>query len=457
MSQQPPTLAISLLIPIALMPLASVLCLLGQGDQVWQQLAWQAGSGLFALLPLLITIQLAGQLQHEPFALQPLNASMAWLLLSSTLHGLAPELHHYEMLSALIAGTLSARLHPWLARLRLPPMLYSFKGPAIVIMLNCLACLLTLLPLLPLLRWLEPELLRLGHHWLTHPDRGFVLGFIYQLTTPFGMNRLFHLLATAHGGMGQEQISFVAAFYAVQLFGLPGMALALLARNDSPHRHLLQIGGLLLTLSTLISGVTAPLLLVLLLLSPALFCLHAVLAGVVMSFCLEIPLSFTIPALTEDLTPLHINELPLLHPQFLLLALVTLAVYYFASRMLLQLWPVDRHFWQEQAPRPEPESHTDLSLLAVGYLKALGGIGNLRNMDASLTYMTVEVESPELIDEQALIRLGVLTRFALDDCRLQLLVGPVAEQLASKLRSLAARQAIYLQHAPAQIAPFSLH
>lgn len=190
----------------------------------------------------------------------------------------------------------------------------------------------------------------------------------------------------------------------MQLFGLPGMALALLARNDprAVHRHLLQIGGLLLTLSTLISGVTAPLLLVLLLLSPA-SVLPACRAGWRGGRSRPgDPALLYHPGIDgRSRTPLHINELLLLlHPQFLLLGLVTPAVYYLPagcccnSGRSTAISGRNRH-------RVQNRSHTDLSLLAVGYLK--GGIGNLRNSD-SLTYMTVEVESLELTDEQALIR-----------------------------------------------------
>ena len=59
-----------------------------------------------------------------------------------------------------------------------------------------------------------------------------------------------------------------------------------------------------------------------------------------------------------------------------------------------------------------------------------------------------------LLDEAALQRLGVITRFELDSHKLQLLIGPIAVQLDEKIQLLAARQSLDLQPRELQIAPF---
>ncbi|MFC3914707.1 PTS transporter subunit EIIC [Pseudaeromonas sharmana] len=453
-------LAVHLLLPIALMPVASLMCWLGDGNSLLQALCWQCGVTLFALLPLLLAIQLARALQPEPFPLQALNAALGYLLLSSTLEQLAPELNHSDMIAALLTGIISARLYPRLARLRLPPLLHSFKGPAIILMLNGLVCLLTLLPLIPVLLWLEPELLRLGHHWLTSPDKGFALGFIYQLLTPLGLNELFHDLLSNHAALNQPQLSFLAAHYAIQLFGLPGMALAILKHPPQPIKRAALAAAIVLMLTSLLSGVTSPLLLVLLLVSPSLFFIHALLAGLIMAFCLQVKLHFILPGLPGDLVPLSIDTLPFGNLQFFWLVMLTFSVYYVCCRLLLTIWPNAIRLLGMNSHAAEPVAHlapdSDLSVLAIGYLKALGGMGNLISMHASLTYLTIEVDNPLLLDNSALQQLGVITRFELDDRKLQLLVGPIAEPLADKIQTLAARQSLDLQPREFVIEPFSL-
>ncbi len=450
-----------LLLPVALMPLASLLCYFGQSHTLLGTLLLTAGQALFSILPLIIAMQLASGLQHGEAGQQPLNAAVGYLILSSTLHTLAPELRHAEMGCALVAGLSSAYFYPRLSRLRLPPLLHSFKGAAIVLILNSLLALLLAFPLTALYCWLEPELLRLGARWLANPEQGFALGFIYQLLTPFSLNEVFHPLVQVNPGetFSPPQLSFLSAHYAVQIFGLPGLALALF--RYAPHEQRRPYVGfcLLLTLSGWLTGFTAPLVLTLLFVSAPLFLFHALLAGLIMAFCQVIEIHFAIPKLTGDLSVLWSPELQRDPLQFYTLGLITLLLYAYGCHLCLQLFHLKPMQWSPPQRQSEERNHhasSDLSMLAVGYLKALGGIGNLISMSSTLTYLTVEVENPTLIDATALQKLGVITRFELDNHKLQLLIGPIAVQLDDKIQLLAARQSLDLQPRELQIAPYIL-
>ncbi len=295
-----------LLLPVALMPLASLLCFLGQSHSLLGTLLLTAGQTLFDTLPLIIAIQLACALQREAQGQQVMNSAVSFFILSSVLQPLAPDLQHAQIGCALVAGVSTALFYPRLARLRLPPLLHSFKGPAIILILNSFIALLLAFPLAALYAWLEPELLRLGGRWLSNPEQGFALGFIYQLLTPFGLNGVFHPLLTAENGavLSQPQQSFLSAHYAVQIFGLPGMALALLRYTPAPMRTRMIGISLLLALSGWLTGVTAPLILALLFMSRPLFLMHALLAGLLMAFCQVIEIRYAIPRLTGDLSVL---------------------------------------------------------------------------------------------------------------------------------------------------------
>ena len=448
-----------LLLPVALMPLASLLCFLGQSHSLLGTLLLTAGQTLFDTLPLIIAIQLACALQREAQGQQVMNSAVSFFILSSVLQPLAPDLQHAQIGCALVAGVSTALFYPRLARLRLPPLLHSFKGPAIILILNSFIALLLAFPLAALYAWLEPELLRLGGRWLSNPEQGFALGFIYQLLTPFGLNGVFHPLLTAENGavLSQPQQSFLSAHYAVQIFGLPGMALALLRYTPAPMRTRMIGISLLLALSGWLTGVTAPLILALLFMSRPLFLMHALLAGLLMAFCQVIEIRYAIPRLTGDLSVLWGAGLQRDPLQFYTLGTVALLLYASGCNLCLKLFPLNPLFWEStqaaEADRTH-HAHSDLSLLAVGYIKALGGIGNLISMAATLTYLTVEVENPELLDEAALQKLGVITRFELDNHKLQLLIGPIAVQLDEKIQMLAARQSLDLQPRALQIAPF---
>ncbi len=451
----------ALLLTLTLLPLASLLIYFGQGQSLTRQLLLAAGQSLYDILPLCFAVLIASSLRREHFGIQAINATLGYLILVATLGVLAPQQQHTAMSCALVAGLASALSFPYLAKLRLPPLLHSFKGPAIILILNSLFCLLLSLPLAELCRWLEPELLRLGSGWLREPEGGFTLGTIYQLLTPFGLHTIFHplLQPDPSGQLDGQQLTFLSGLYAVKMFGLPGMGLALIHQAPMAQRRAFIGATLLLSASGLITGVTEPLLLPLLLISPALFCTHALLAGLLLAFCQQAHIQFAIPHLLGGVDSLWQNDAQSNTLQLYLLAGFTLFLYFIASHLVLRLVGLRPYIWQSRDVDAMPRNHhaaTDLSLLAVGYIKALGGLGNLISMSASLTYLTVEVENTELLDNDALQKLGVITRYELDSHKLQLLIGPIAVQLDHKIRQLAARQALDLQPKAYQLAPFTL-
>lgn len=450
----------ALLLTLTLLPLASLLLYFGQGESLTRQLLLGAGQSLYSILPLCFAVLIASSLRREHFGLQAINATLGYLILTATLSVLAPQQQHTTMSCALVAGLASALSYPYLAKLRLPPLLHSFKGPAIILILNSLLCLLLSIPLAALCRWLEPELLRLGSGWLREPEGGFTLGTIYQLLTPFGLHTIFHPLLhpAPTGQLDSQQLTFLSGLYAVKMFGLPGMALALIRQAPAAQRRAFIGATLLLSASGLITGVTEPLLLPLLLISPALFCTHALLAGLLLALCQQANIQFAIPHLLGGVDALWQDEAQSNTLQLYLLAGFTLLLYFITSHLVLRLVGLRPHIWQKSDESMVRNHHTDsdLSLLAVGYIKALGGLGNLISMNASLTYLTVEVENPELLDNEALQKLGVITRYELESHRLQLLIGPIAVQLDQKIQRLAARQALDLHPKAFQLAPFTL-
>ncbi len=189
------------------------------------------------------------------------------------------------------------------------------------------------------------------------------------------------------------------------------------------------------------------------------FCTHLLLAGLLLAFCQHANIQFAIPHLLGGVDSLWQAGARSNSLQLYLLAGLTLLLYGIASHLVLRLVGLRAHIWQSQSGNTTERNHhanSDISLLAVGYIKALGGLGNLISMSASLTYLTVEVESPAQLDNAALQKLGVITRYELDSHKLQLLIGPIAVQLDQKIQQLAARQALDLQPRTYHLAPFTL-
>jgi len=103
-----------------------------------------------------------------------------------------------------------------------------------------------------------------------------------------------------------------------------------------------------------------------------------------------------------------------------------------------------------------PAAPKDISLLAVNYVKALGGFGNLQSMSASRTHLLIELESDEPVDYGSLQKLGVMDHEWQEEHKLSLFIGPLSQLLNEKIQGLATRQGLDLQPRAFQLAPFTL-
>ncbi len=103
-----------------------------------------------------------------------------------------------------------------------------------------------------------------------------------------------------------------------------------------------------------------------------------------------------------------------------------------------------------------PSAPKDISLLAVNYVKALGGFGNLQSMSATRTHLLVELESDEPVDYGSLQKLGVMDHEWQEEHKLSLFIGPLSQLLNEKIQGLATRQGLDLQPRAFQLAPFTL-
>jgi len=72
---------------------------------------------------------------------------------------------------------------------------------------------------------------------------------------------------------------------------------------------------------------------------------------------------------------------------------------------------------------------------ALTWIRALGGAGNLRNVEACTTRLRLVLSDMNRIDEPTLSALGSRGVLRLADGAVQVVVGPIADQLASEIRT----------------------
>jgi PTS system N-acetylglucosamine-specific IIC component len=78
--------------------------------------------------------------------------------------------------------------------------------------------------------------------------------------------------------------------------------------------------------------------------------------------------------------------------------------------------------------------------LAKQYLKALGGHGNLENIDACITRLRLTLKDSSLADEKTLKALGAMGVVKLGTNNIQVILGPLAEIVAGEMKKIPASE-----------------
>jgi PTS system N-acetylglucosamine-specific IIC component len=202
------------------------------------------------------------------------------------------------------------------------------------------------------------------------------------------------------------------------------------------------VGGLLLSLAltSLLTGVTEPIEFTFIFLAPLLFVVHAVLTGLSMVIMdtLGAKLGFGFSAgLFDYVLNYGLATRPLL--------LLPVGAAYFLVYYVTFSWCI-RHF-NLATPGREPEAEVGFARVpatgerGAGFVAALGGPSNLKGIDACTTRLRLSLGDASNIDEPALRALGARGIVRPGGNALQVVLGPIADQVAAELRAAASDEA----------------
>lgn len=445
-------LGYALLLPVSILPLAALLYRLGQPDVLDLAVLALAGQALFGQMPLIYAVAIAFGLSRQGQGAQALAGAVNFLLLSSALGTLSPGLHA-DMICGLLAGLTTALTCSWARGLRLPGWLRPLQEDLPGMLLSALACLLLVIPLSLLWPALENGITLLASELLTTPFGAFCYGVLNRLLIPLGLHQVLGSLI----GLGESNLQalataqplhegYVAGLYPIIMFGLPGACFAIWLHRKRMQR--LPQGGLLLTLAltSALVGITEPIEFLFAFTAPWLFLAHALLTGLSLAICsglgikvgsyfsaglLDLVLSYSTGEHSFWLIPLGI----LFFVAYALLFTQLLA----HSPLSLPSKPL-----AEELPQLASVAPTDPQMLAIQYLKVLGGMDNLQAMSVCLTRLSLRVSDMTLVDQSRLTALGSLSWIALNDHQLVLVLGPNAGLIEGQIRMLAERQSVPL-------------
>jgi N-acetylglucosamine PTS system EIICBA or EIICB component len=463
----------ALMLPIAVLPVAALLLRLGQSDLLDVPAIAAAGDAIFSNLGLLFAIGVAVGLARENHGAAGLASVVGFLVatngakvlidvppevtagLTAQMSDLAASAYRAKELAklsvpvGLISGLIAGWAYNRFSDIRLPSYLAFFGGRRFVPIVS--GCAGIVLALCFGFGWqiLERGMDAGSQAVLDSGSAGvFTYGVLNRVLIVTGLHHIINniawfLVGDYNGVTGDLKRffagdpsagAFMSGFFPVMMFGLPGACLAMY-RTALPERRK-AVGGLLasMALTSFLTGVTEPIEFSFMFLAPLLYGIHALLTGIAMALmhALGVHLGFGFSAgLFDYLLNFSLSTKPLL--------LIPVGLGYFALYYGLFRYCIVR--FDLQTPGREIETAADANVddgaltPAMGWIKALGSASNLRSVEACTTRLRLVVGDPALFDEAALKRLGTRGVLRMGDGAVQVVVGPIADQLASEIRA----------------------
>ncbi len=478
----------ALMLPIAVLPVAALLLRIGQPDLLGApglaamtggislhiaNVFGAAGGAIFSSLGLIFAIGVAVGLARENHGAAGLAGVVCYVIATKGVDALmvvppevtatvvesardltiaawkAKEIGKLSIPVGILSGVISGWLYNRYSNIKLPEYLAFFGGRRFVPIVAGLAGVL--LALLFGFFWssLEAGVDGLSGLVIASGDVGlFVYGLLNRLLIVTGLHHILNnvvwfILGDFNGATGDLNRfaagdptagAFMSGFFPVMMFGLPAACLAML-HTARPERRK-AVGGMLgsLALTSFLTGVTEPIEFSFMFLAPVLYAVHAVLTGLSMVIMnlLDVKLGFGFSAGLFDYV-LNFNKAT--RPLMLIpVGLVYGALYYGVFR-----WVIVRFDLKTPGREPDDAIAAPVAASAGGrgedFLIALGGAANLVSVDACTTRLRMVVTGQGVVDEPRLKALGARGLVRPSERALQVVLGPIADQVASEIRA----------------------
>jgi PTS system N-acetylglucosamine-specific IIC component len=472
----------ALLLPIAALPIAGLLLRLGQPDLLNLPFIAAAGDAIFSNLGLLFAIGVAVGLAKDNNGAAGLAGAICFLIASkgaiallvpppellktvpATFQALVSDNFKTEqiarssvpmgLISGIIAGYAYNRFH----NLKLPEYLAFFGGRRSVPIISGFGGLL--LAALFGFTWqgLNHGIDVASRAVLAHGLLGaFVFGILNRLLIIVGLhhilnNFVYFVMGDYHGVFGDlnrffagdpSAGTFMTGFFPALMCGLPAACLAMY-HAARPERKAAVAGMFLsMALTVFITGVTEPIEFSFIFQAPILYALHALMTGLAMVVMglLGVHLGYTFSAgLIDYLINFRLATRPLL---LLPIGAAYFALYYIVFRTVIQRFDLKTP-GREAAPAAAM-TQSAAGSREEGLVAALGGAANLQSIDACTTRLRLTVADQSKVDEAALRALGARGVIRPSERAIQIVLGPIADQVAGDMRKVVARGAASLQ------------
>ena len=438
----------SLMLPVAVLPVAAIL----SGIGYWILTATgndanlvgvffkTAGGALLDNLPLLFAIGVSIGMATKPDGTSALAGLVSWLVVTTLLspenvalfQGIEPDAVNlaFSNLENVFVGILCGLIGAWsydrFKDTELPDALAFFAGRRSVAIVSAGLSLVLALALFVIWPLVFSGLVAFGEFILTLGPVGVGLyGFLNRLLIPLGLhhalNSVFWFdvagindLGNFLDGTGTYGVTgqYMTGFFPIMMFGLPGAALAMYVTAKTSRRKV--AAGVLFSsaVAAFFVGVTEPLEFAFMFLAPGLYVVHALFTGISMavSALLPVRMGFGFSGGFIDLVLGWVNPMAQNPWAIPLMGIFWFAVYFLAFHAIILKFdlktPGRDDSFDGRVEGAEASTDGRYAATATAFLAALGGAGNITDLENCATRLRMELADVSKVDEAALKSAG---------------------------------------------------
>ncbi|MCL2843467.1 MAG: N-acetylglucosamine-specific PTS transporter subunit IIBC [Oscillospiraceae bacterium] len=469
----------SLMLPVSVLPAAAILLGVGYaidptgwgGNNVLAHFLVQAGDSILGAIPILFAVGVAFGMSKDQNGAAALSGLVAFLVITTLLspgsaEGLRGELSAEHAAAfgnisnafiGLLSGAVAAFAYNRFHKVELPAALAFFSGRRAVPITTAFFMLIVSGVLLFVWPIVYAGLLTFGE-WMVGlgPFGAALYGFFNRLLIPLGLhhalnsifwfdfigiNDLGNFWGAGDGVIGTTGM-YMAGFFPVMMFGLPGACLAMYVTAKSKAKK--TVFGLMLAaaFAAFLTGVTEPVEFSFMFVAPVLYLVHAVLTAVSMFIAASMQwfAGFAFSAGLID----YVLSIPIEFAigQWWLLALgvvyffVYFGIFYLLITKLNLKTPGREDDDDLEAEQTASLANNDYTAVAAQILEGLGGAGNVTSLDYCATRLRVEVKDYLGVNEKAIKAAGVSGVIRPSKTSVQVIVGTKVQFVADELQKL---------------------
>lgn len=467
----------SLMLPVACLPVASILMGIGYwidpsgwgANSLIAAFMIKAGSALIDNMGILFAIGVGVGMSDDNEGTAGLAGLVSWLMMTTLLSTTAVAMFKgidvsevpaafgkiQTQFTGILAGIIGATCYNKFKSVKLPDALAFFSGKRSVAIITALSSIVAAIVLFFVWPFVYNGLVSMGEAIVSTGAIGSgIYVFLNRILIPTGLHHALNSVFwfdvagindignfwAGTGVLGQTGM-YMTGFFPVMMFGLPAGALAMYHCAKKNKKK--AVYGLLLAgaISAFFTGVTEPLEFAFMFLAPGLYFIHAVLSGVSAVICTILPVrtGFNFSAGLVDWilsfkAPMAENPWMII-PIGLAFALVYYIVFRFAITKFNLKTP-GREDDEELDETKKELANNDFTKMAEIILEGLGGKENVTSIDNCVTRLRLEIKDQSKINEKLIKSSGASGIIRPGKKSIQIIIGTKVQFVCDELKKL---------------------